>query len=225
MISVPILEGIAFYLILQHYPSELEEVTQDKTTTKEDENNTQISSEDQPLVGFKEQLRYVPSLLKYILPLLLVYVFEYFINQGLFELIYFPDIWIDNKEQYRWFQVTYQIGVFISRSSVNIIKIRWLWIMAILQGINVVLFTFEAVYYFTPSIWIVLAFVLWEGLLGGGAYVNTFYRISEEVPASRKQFALSASAIADSTGIAIAGFLSMPAHNAICKLPLPSRLQ
>lgn len=77
--------------------------------------------------------------------------------------------------------------------------------MAILQGINVILFTFEAVYYIVPSIWIVLGFVLWEGLLGGGAYVNTFYRISEEVPPARKQFALSASAIADSTGIAIAG--------------------
>lgn len=32
-----------------------------------------------------------------------------------------------------------------------------------------------------PNIWIVFAFVLWEGLLGGGAYVNTFYRMSTEV--------------------------------------------
>lgn len=68
-----------------------------------------------------------------------------------------------------------------------------------------ILFTFEAVYYFSPSIWLVLAFVLWEGLLGGGAYVNTFFRISEEVPSARKQFALGTSAIADSSGIAIAG--------------------
>jgi hypothetical protein len=45
----------------------------------------------------------------------------------------------------------------------------------------VIFFTFEAVYLFVPSIWIVFAAVLWEGLLGGAAYVNTFYRISMEV--------------------------------------------
>jgi hypothetical protein len=45
----------------------------------------------------------------------------------------------------------------------------------------VIFFTFEAVYLFVPSIWIIFAGVLWEGLLGGAAYVNTFYRISVEV--------------------------------------------
>jgi hypothetical protein len=45
----------------------------------------------------------------------------------------------------------------------------------------VIFFTFEAVYLFIPSIWIVFVAVLWEGLLGGAAYVNTFYRISVEV--------------------------------------------
>jgi hypothetical protein len=49
------------------------------------------------------------------------------------------------------------------------------------QFLNVIFFTFEAVYLFIPSIWIVFAAVLWEGLLGGAAYVNTFYRISAEV--------------------------------------------
>ena len=46
---------------------------------------------------------------------------------------------------------------------------------------NVIFFTFEAVYLFVPSIWIIFAAVLWEGLLGGAAYVNTFYRMSVEV--------------------------------------------
>lgn len=43
------------------------------------------------------------------------------------------------------------------------------------------IFTTEAVYYYIPSFWIVLVLTLWEGLLGGAAYVNTFYRISYEV--------------------------------------------
>lgn len=43
--------------------------------------------------------------------------------------------------------------------------------------------TFEAVYYYIPNIWIVFALVLWEGLLGGAAYVNTFYKMTKEVRA------------------------------------------
>ena len=44
-----------------------------------------------------------------------------------------------------------------------------------------IFFTFEAVYLFVPSIWIIFAAVLWEGLLGGAAYVNTYYKMSIEV--------------------------------------------
>jgi hypothetical protein len=32
-----------------------------------------------------------------------------------------------------------------------------------------------------PSIWLVFALVVFEGLIGGAAYVNTFYKISIEV--------------------------------------------
>lgn len=34
-------------------------------------------------ITFGEKIRYVPSLLKYMIPFFLVYLFEYFINQGL----------------------------------------------------------------------------------------------------------------------------------------------
>lgn len=230
MITVPVLEAFVFFFLLRH-PSneETAALVSDKSIGKsydsvQQSTSESVSNEDQPLVGFKAQITYVPSLLKFIIPLTLVYFFEYFINQGLFELIYFPNIWLDKSAQYRWFQVDYQIGVFISRSSVNLFKIKHIWLMAVFQGINVVLFSCEAIWYVSPSIWLVLAFIFWEGLLGGGAYVNTFYRISEEISPARRLFALSITALSDSTGIAIAGWLAMPTHNAICKLPPPSRL-
>lgn len=84
-------------------------------------------------------------------------------------------------------------------------KIKHIWLMAVFQGINVILFSVEAIWYVSPSIWLVLAFIFWEGLLGGGAYVNTFYRISEEISPARRLFALSITALSDSTGIAVAG--------------------
>uniref|UniRef100_A0A336K9I5 Battenin n=1 Tax=Culicoides sonorensis TaxID=179676 RepID=A0A336K9I5_CULSO len=227
MTSVPILESLIFFFLLRHPKSDNEPVNSDQDNVTEDKNTIQnstepLSDDEKPLVGFSEKLRYIPSLLKYIVPLLLVYLFEYFINQALFELIIFDNSFLDTKEQYRWYQVTYQIGVFISRSSVNLFKIRWLWLMAVLQGINVVLFSVEAVFLFVPSIWIVFAFIFWEGLLGGGAYVNTFYRVSEEVAPAKRLFALSATTFSDSAGIALAGWLAMPTHNAICKIPMPN---
>lgn len=134
--------------------------------------------------------------------------------------MYFPNIWLDKKSQYRWLQVDYQIGVFVSRSSVNFVTIDKIWLMAVFQFFNVVIFLFEVIYFFMPSIWVIFAVVFWEGLLGGGAYVNTFYRISKDVPLARRKFALGVVPIGDSMGIAIAGALAIPVHNALCLLPI-----
>lgn len=109
--------------------------------------------------SLSNKISYIPSLLKFMIPLGLVYFFEYLINQGLvsflhdiryiwflshvilinrldcfqFELVYFENIWLTHAEQYRWYQVIYQLGVFISRTSVNIFPIEKIWILTILQ--------------------------------------------------------------------------------------------
>ncbi|XP_012280291.1 battenin [Orussus abietinus] len=217
MLIVPAIQAITFWLILVHPKPINISIVKEGT-----ESQQQIV--DVPVKSFLDKLRIVPQLLKYMLPLGFVYFFEYFINQGLIELIQFDGIWLTHEQQYRWLQVDYQIGVFISRSSVNIISINKIWIMAVLQFMNVIVLLFEALYYYMPNIWIIIAFVLWEGLLGGGAYVNTFYRMSKEVPPDDREFSLGITALADSIGITLAGWMSMPVHNAICKLPRPERL-
>nr|XP_042703564.1 battenin [Chrysemys picta bellii] len=121
------------------------------------------------------------GLLKYLLPLALVYFAEYFINQGLFELLYFRDSALTHAQQYRWYQMLYQAGVFVSRSSLHCVRIRHIWVLALLQCLNMV-FLLPAVYFmFLPSIYLVFALILYEGLLGGAGYVNTFHNISLEV--------------------------------------------
>ncbi|XP_059609156.1 battenin [Phlebotomus argentipes] len=237
MLVVPAAEVVAFWGILRHNhqpqisatagsdnPGATSDSNNDLQRSQEDvekttPSQTSYDEEDAPLIGFREKIRYIPKMFKYMIPLTLVYLFEYFINQGLFELVYFPNIWLDKAEQYRWLQVDYQIGVFISRSSVNIISFKRVWIMAVLQFVNVVFFLFEVFYFFSPSIWLIFAIVLWEGLLGGGAYVNTFYRMSSELSPNRKAFAISVTAVSDSVGIALAGLAAIPTHNAICRIP------
>jgi battenin len=137
-----------------------------------------------------------------------------------FELVTFKNIFITKEEQYRAFQIIYQVGVFVSRSSVNIIQIRKTWIMSIIQGCIAIFFFFEAIYLFTPSILIIFAIIFIEGLQGGLAYVNTYYRMTQEVPQHYKAFAMNIVAMGDSFGIIAAGFLAIRVHNWICQLPV-----
>lgn len=215
MLIVPLLECIAFWIILRKPSGLVDNSVPTVNSTIED---------DKPLQGGKEKLMYITSLFKYMLPLLFVYFFEYFINQGLFELVNFENTFLDKEAQYRWLCVDYQIGVFISRSSVNLIKFKHIWILSVFQFVNVAYFLTEVIFFYTPSIWIAFAVVFWEGLLGGGAYVNTFYRMSKEVPRSRQEFAIGVTVQADSLGIMLSGFAALPVHNAICRLPAHPRL-
>ncbi|KAL1493451.1 hypothetical protein ABEB36_011500 [Hypothenemus hampei] len=175
MLIIPTLTAISFWIILPA-PSE-----HDIAAALEIQKKVNEDEIKQPKETFFRKLKLIPALLKYIIPLGLVYLFEYFINQGTFEIIQIPNSSVSVDSQYRWLQVTYQVGVFISRSSVNLIHIKQIWIMAVLQGMNVIIFTTEAIYYYIPNFYIIVALVLWEGLLGGLAYVNTYYRIANEV--------------------------------------------
>ncbi|XP_064462911.1 battenin-like [Ornithodoros turicata] len=165
---------------------------------------------------FLDKVKLVRPLLRFMVPLGIVYFAEYFINQGLLELIVFKNTKLTHREQYRWLQVMYQVGVLISRSSVNILQVKRLWLLPLFQVANAVFIFFEAYYLFLPNFWIVVAVVLYEGLLGGCAYVNTFYRISQEVPAKHKEFSLRIASLADSSGIALAGAIALPVHDALC---------
>ncbi|XP_064605922.1 battenin-like [Liolophura sinensis] len=171
-----------------------------------------------PFLTWREKVRLTQPLLKFMIPLMVVYLAEYFINQGLHELLYFKDIWLTTKEQYRWFQVDYQLGVFISRSSVNLLKVNKLWIIPILQVMNVAILQTQVMFRYIPSIWIIFGVILFEGLLGGCAYVNTFYKMSEDIAPEYREYSLSVASVADSCGIAIAGTIAIPVHNTLCKL-------
>ncbi|ENN76755.1 hypothetical protein YQE_06596, partial [Dendroctonus ponderosae] len=216
MLIIPAMTAISFWIILPK-PSEedIAEALEIQTKINEDELKS-------PKESFIKKIKLLPGLMKYMIPFGLVYLFEYFINQGTFEIIQIPNSLIAESSQYKWLQVTYQVGVFISRSSVSFWHIKQTWIMAVFQAINVIIFTTEAIYYYIPSFYIVVALVLWEGLLGGSSYVNTYYRIAHEVKPEDKQFSMAITGFADSAGIALAGMFAILAHNAICNTPLPS---
>ncbi|KAH0812387.1 hypothetical protein GEV33_010404 [Tenebrio molitor] len=216
MLLVPGLMAVTFFIILP-----TPEVRDDDDLNVQNHVNTEeIKNPKKALV---KKFRQVPSLFKYMIPFGLVYFLEYYINQGTFELINFDNTFLKPSDQYRWLQVVYQVGVFLSRSSVNFFHIKHIWLMSVLQAVNVVIFTTEVIYYYVPYFWIMVVLTLWEGLLGGAAYVNTFYRISTEVREEKKQFSMAITSFADTIGITLAGIVAIYAHNAICSLPMPQR--
>lgn len=171
-------------------------------------------------IQFKHNLQRARGLFfPYMLPLLLVYIAEYTINQGVSPTLLFP-LEQTPFDHYRSFYPTYnaiyQVGVFISRSSTPFFRIHNLYLPSFLQIANLILLIVQSVFNIFPTIYIVFAIIFWEGLLGGLVYVNTFAEIGERVDKKDREFSLSATTVSDSGGICIAGFLSMGIEVMLC---------
>ncbi|KAL4971812.1 CLN3 protein-domain-containing protein [Aspergillus desertorum] len=152
------------------------------------------------------------SLKSTMLPLLLVYIAEYTINQGVSPTLLFPlkkTPFTHFRAFYPAYNAIYQVGVFISRSSTPFFRIHDLYLPSILQIINLIVLTLHSLFSFIPNVYLVFIVIFWEGLLGGLVYVNTFAEIGDRVPREDREFSLSATTVSDSGGICIAGFLGM----------------
>ncbi|KAJ5784326.1 uncharacterized protein N7503_009538 [Penicillium pulvis] len=159
----------------------------------------------------------------FMLPLLLVFIAEYVINQGVAPTLLFPlysSPFKDFRSFYPAYNAIYQAGVFVSRSSTPFFRVHWLYIPSLLQVLNLVLLSLHSMFNFIPNVYLVFLVIFWEGLLGGLVYVNTFAEISDRVPEEEREFSLGATTVSDSAGICIAGFLSMTMEVALCRFQM-----
>nr|GAT43301.1 batten's disease protein [Mycena chlorophos] len=189
-----------------------------------------------------------PMLFRYMLPLFCVYLFEYTINQGIAPTLLYPvpptssflsKIIHSIRDYYPLWQLVYQTTVFLSRSSISIgippLPARLLSLPAIIQfGIFLTL-AFESALGIFPTdadeAWsIVLVFLLisLEGICGGSAYVNVFYRINQDPPSpetahdaertrQEREFKIGSVGFADSSGILFASLFAVPMEVALCR--------
>lgn len=91
--------------------------------------------------------------------------------------------------------------------------------MSLLQLANAFLFlahTSKLIH--IPGFWIMIIMIVYEGLLGGFTYANTFYRMRKELTPGKQEFGISTVTIADTLGIVMAGAVALPVHDALCKL-------
>lgn len=229
MLVIPVIMALTYWFLIVHPPDryQLQSVAQRRLLESNesvpimdmDRSVTMSTSTVVNELSLWDKLYLMRSLsVRFMIPLGMVYFFEYFINQGLFELVWFENSSLSQDVQYRLYNTLYQVGVFVSRSSVQFVRIRLLWILPIMQAVNFVLFLSHVINPFFGHISVAVLLILFEGLLGGASYVNTFYKISEESLPHQKSFAMAIVSLSDSMGITLAGAMAIPTHNALCHL-------
>ncbi|XP_068919957.1 battenin isoform X5 [Petaurus breviceps papuanus] len=190
MLGIPVLLLATYFLLLKSPDSLASQRDGVLETSAQQpliagENSKPPDSNFKLSLSFSDRWNVFKGLLKYIVPLALVYFAEYFINQGLFELLFFRNTSLSHAQQYRWYQMLYQVGVFVSRSSLRCCHFHFIWLLAVLQFLNLGFLMVEVWFSFLPSIYLVFLIILYEGSLGGAAYVNTFYHVAIEVSRPR----------------------------------------
>ncbi|KAG6827711.1 hypothetical protein H0H92_010684 [Tricholoma furcatifolium] len=191
-----------------------------------------------------------PLLVKYMLPLFCVYLFEYTINQGIAPTLLYPVPKPEDhpvlgrlihtiRDYYPLWQLVYQTTVFLSRSSISLgippLPARLLSLPAFIQGFILAILAFESavgIYSLddeTASIVTVFLLISLEGICGGLAYVNVFYRVNQErsddphadEDAERtkqeREFKIGSIGFADSLGILFAAVVAVPTEVALCR--------
>lgn len=120
------------------------------------------------------------------------------------------------ESQYRWFLVTYQIGVFTSRSLGAFLKPRRTWWATVVQMFNFIFFMYIVTTSTSPNSWVIFFFVFELGAVGGICFVHTFHRLVKELPPNQHKFSLGMITIAESFGIATGGSTAILIHNILC---------
>jgi len=141
------------------------------------------------------------------------------------------------RDYYPLWQLVYQTTVFLSRSSISVgippLPLRLLPVPSILQGVILLILSFEAAVGFFSSdseglnVLFVFLLISLEGICGGSAYVNVYYRINQERPdpdvrdveraKQEREFKIGSIGLADSSGILTASLLAVPTELALCK--------
>ena len=163
----------------------------------------QQQQDDEPW-GFKEKAVFIATRLwPYGLPLFSVYFAEYAMQAGAWAAIGVP--YTSTAARGRMYTLLgwmYQTGVFISRSSGNLLTVSrlQLWIMPLLQIAFLVFFVLDATYHFWMDLGLLFP-ALCTGLLGGAVYVHGYMLLSREIEPHRREFAMTALVIANAMGI------------------------
>ncbi|GAO50795.1 hypothetical protein G7K_4916-t1 [Saitoella complicata NRRL Y-17804] len=171
--------------------------------------------------GMKQRFHKSKALfMPYMLPLFIVYVAEYLINQGVAPTLLFPleeTPFHRIRDAYPTYATIYQLGVFLSRSSTPLYRLHNLYAPSLLQFTLFVFLALQSLFYFLPSVYWIFGITFIEGVLGGLVYVNAFHEVSDNVRKEDREFSMAAVGVADSMGVCLAGVIALGLEPALCR--------
>ena len=151
--------------------------------------------------------------------LAMVYYFEYLITTGLTVAIGGQLIERhEHKKDTFFFENTfvifnfcYQTGVFISRSSLSIVKIKHVWILTLLQFLNCLFWLSNSLHMYCTSIYVYFVHMIFVGLMGGASYVNVIYQLknSPRLLKTEKELAMNLLSCFDDLGVLLAAITAL----------------
>eukprot|EP01135_Chromosphaera_perkinsii_P008208 Nk52_evm30s1178 gene=Nk52_evmTU30s1178 len=207
----PLFMGIAYVFLLT---SPVEERVVDAKTY--DQDGVVYDSPTKKLT-FMQRVNILKPLTMYMVSLCFVYFSEYCINAGVTPaMVEATKDDTKRSNQFTEFNLCYQIGVFLSRSSVNIFHTRHVWIFSGLQCINFVIFFLLAYYQAIDSVYYYWPIILYEGFMGGFCYVNAFYAITKNIAEEYREFAMAIAVFGSNMGIATAAVASVYITGYLC---------
>jgi battenin len=194
---------------------------EDLLRASSDSDNTGNVSQNKNL-NFKNVGKVLKKGSRFIVNMALVYFLEYVVLSGMCDRVAKKKYISEFQEyQYEVFSLSYQVGVFISRSSLFIVKnIKAVEMFTILQLINLLIWVIEFYTGFITIAWVAILHLVFIGLMGGSAYVGCFYFLlnSKDIPANMKELSVNIGSIFNDIGIFSASIAILVLDNTIMKI-------
>ena len=152
------------------------------------------------------------------LNLTLVYFFEYLASPGANYVSILPSVYNNSDywliaNYYEVLAFMYQVGVFASRSSLPLFKLKPVWILTILQFIFTMVMTINGnLHFFVDKwgIWFLMFLMLAIGLVGGTSYVQcSYWVLKKEMKKETRELGVTFVNLLNSIGILAASALSL----------------
>ena len=180
---VAVVYGLLFYLIIAKSPEEeIESKNQPDTPMLNSQSETDY--QEDKLNGYDISILNGYKFL--IFNCGAVYFLEYVI-QGVFS---HNCLSAEKAKTHRYMfsllNLMYQIGVFISRSSISFFVFKKVWILTLFQLLFFILWLFQGLYHFMGMPFLISTMII-VGLFGGCSYVNIFHLIMNSQTLSTKQ--------------------------------------
>jgi len=159
-----------------------------------------------------------------------VYALEYMITSGFLQAVTTcapTSSWLansDNNNPLLW--AMYNVGVTLSRASVACFRLRRIWLLTLLQAINVVLWALFASaqwiahWHSDAPLYVACVHMIFVGFMGGACYANCMYlfNTSAGIPDKFRELGINMGFFFSNIGIIIAtGLVTLLKSNVLSK--------